>query len=1275
MDILEYIKTTSFARPSEKPQSTVQPSPTLEKRDDITPIESHLIPMSHPVARPTQVTSLSSHSSIPGPTSLLPNSPTKDIAYEAEKLVKKIELMKVYDAMKKNKLNARKCPHLQKILEENTAGFNQKEYLHAYLLSHDDSYGVKPLNLFFKMMQENENLKLATRDIWLDWLSQPTDPVYKSLLSQVIRITDPRSKESLLEWSVNTDSTKAHDIKAWIKKVLPDETFENLPKESEIASSMTSVPHHPINPRKRRRNRHQIGLPDEQKKRQKKPMPSAALPAFLPEDCKWSPSHGHQPAQETPELLPQNPEDPGSSTTSFTSEKIDNALNFISFSQTSPVTQVSQSVTEPAVLADTETNSQEIKPAQTLFARPSEKPKGTVQPSPTLEKRDDITPIESRLIPMRHPVAPPAQVTSLSSHSSIPGPTSLLPNSPTKDIAYGTEILMKKVYEAMKKNKLYAIKCPCHHLKKILQENTAGFSQEEYLKALLGHDIPDVVMRPFNLFFRSMWTNYDFSVTSRNLWLDWLSQPTDPVYKSLLSKVIRIKDPTSRKSVLEWSGNTNSTKARAIKVWIKKVLPDETFGNLSKKSEIAASMTSVPHHQINPRKRRRNRHQIGLPDEQKKHQKKSMLPVTLPAFLPEDYKWLPPHGHQPAKETPELLPQNPENPGSATTSFTSEKIDNILNSIPFSQTSPVTQVSQSVTEPLEKHDDITPIESRLIPMRHPVAPPAQVTSLSSHSSIPGPASLLPNSPTKDIAYGTEKLVDKIELLGKVYDAMKRNKIYAKDCPYWHLEKILKENTAGFSQEEYLKALLGHDIPDVVMRPFNLFFRLMWANFNMSLSDIWLDWLSQPTDPVYKSLLSKVIRIKDPTSRKSVLEWSGNTDSTKARAIKVWIKKVLPDETFGNLSKKSEIASSMTSVPHHPINPRKRPRNRHQIGLPDEQKKHQKKSMLPVALPAFLPTEPAIPVICITGFEEDRHSQVFPDIPAGHSVHDFLTVADAKTLPITLNDPHSGTGMGTRLPPYSLWQWQQNLIKVRQLSDGKIMTAAQNCTKVVDKLIEGSYSGVFTQADPAPASGLEYSSDIKIIYLNNNEYAALDGSTLTLTEQGINKYMQIPVVKKEGSVPCFNANFEEDKFKGTYIEVKQLKPTMQTLARQYGGWVLAVAALSPLVKLTGKKRTATLSDFKNYGHVCLIQYDGASLIIIDPQLTRQEDINECVKSDINNIYRFFDPKSPAKSAEFNNHITLTVVNSSVDMRRKSKTESLSDGGSTQASASTSLGPSL
>ena len=567
---------------------------------------------------------------------------------------------------------------------------------------------------------------------------------------------------------------------------------------------------------------------------------------------------------------------------------------------------------------------------------------------------------------------------------------------------------------------------------------------------------------------------------------------------------------------------------------------------------------------------------------------------------------------------------------------------------------------------------------------------------------------------------------------------------------------------------------------------------MQANYDFPVisRDIWLDWLSQPTDPVYKSLLSQVIRIKDPSSKKSLLEWSGNTDSTKAHDIKAWIKKVLPDEAFENLPKESEIAASMTSVPHHPINPRKRRRNRHQIGLRDEQKKHQKKSMLPVTLPAFLPDladtetnsqeiKPAQTLTISSSHRQDRfqcdftgcdkhyklkssltrHKKIHTnpekfrcDVPGCgkkslykmnlkrhrmkvHNISDFLPTLpisapasivaptsaeikipstpaivpvitqtespclierapatahpgkdsspplqspphEAKALPITLNDPLSETGMGTRqFPPYSLRQWQQNLIKVRQLPDGKIMTAAQNCTKVVDKLIEGSYSGVFTQADPAPVSGLEYSSDIKIIDLNNNKYAALDGSTLTLTEQGINKYMQIPVVKKEGSVPCFNANFEEDKFKGTYIEVKQLKPTMQTLARQYGGWVLAVAALSPLVKLTRKKRTATLSDFKNYGHVCLIQYDGASFIIIDPQLTRQEDINKCVESDINNVYRFFNPKSPAKSAEFNDHITLTVVNSSVDMRRKSKTESLSDGGSTQASASTSLGSPL
>ena len=133
----------------------------------------------------------------------------------------------------------------------------------------------------------------------------------------------------------------------------------------------------------------------------------------------------------------------------------------------------------------------------TSFARPSEKPKSTVQPSPILEKRDDITPIESRLIPMRHPVARPAQVTSLSSHSSIPGPASLLPKSPTKDIAYGTEKLMEKI-ERM--DKVYAKNYS--HLKKIIKENTVGFSQEEYLKALMGHDIPNVFFQPFNIFFR-----------------------------------------------------------------------------------------------------------------------------------------------------------------------------------------------------------------------------------------------------------------------------------------------------------------------------------------------------------------------------------------------------------------------------------------------------------------------------------------------------------------------------------------------------------------------------------------------------------------------------------------------------------------------------------------------------------------------------------------------------------------------------------------------------
>ena len=257
MDILEYIKGASFARPSEKPKGT----PTLEKRDGIKPIESRLIPMAHPVSRPAQVTSLCSPSSIPGPASLSPNSPTKDIAYETEKLIEKIKqigktyiekvyteikiekialMEKVFYAMKGNKLYARNCPshHLEKILKENTAGFNQEEYLKA-LLGHDIPYAVQPFNLFFQMMQANQNLRVVIRDLWLDWLSQPTDPGYKSLLSQVIRIKDPRSKKSLLEWSGNTNTPKARHIKAWIKKIIPNETFENLPEESDLSSPIS----------------------------------------------------------------------------------------------------------------------------------------------------------------------------------------------------------------------------------------------------------------------------------------------------------------------------------------------------------------------------------------------------------------------------------------------------------------------------------------------------------------------------------------------------------------------------------------------------------------------------------------------------------------------------------------------------------------------------------------------------------------------------------------------------------------------------------------------------------------------------------------------------------------------------------------------------------------------------------------------------------------------------------------------------------------------------
>ena len=120
-------------------------------------------------------------------------------------------------------------------------------------------------------------------------------------------------------------------------------------------------------------------------------------------------------------------------------------------------------------------------------------------------------------------------------------------------------------------------------------------------------------------------------------------------------------------------------------------------------------------------------------------------------------------------------------------------------------------------------------------------------------------------------------------------------------------------------------------------------------------------------------------------------------------------------------------------------------------------------------------------------------------------------------------PIRGQASGTRqFPPYFLRQWQQNLIKVRQLPDGEIMTATQNCTKVVEKLIEGSYSGRIYPGQFRSGIGTGISSDIEIIYLNNNnKYAALDGSTLAITEQGINKYMHIPQVnKKRVLLPVF-----------------------------------------------------------------------------------------------------------------------------------------------------------
>ena len=60
-----------------------------------------------------------------------------------------------------------------------------------------------------------------TIDLWLDWLSQPTNPVYKSLLSQVIRIKDPAVKNHYWNGQAILILIKHMILKPGFKKVFP----------------------------------------------------------------------------------------------------------------------------------------------------------------------------------------------------------------------------------------------------------------------------------------------------------------------------------------------------------------------------------------------------------------------------------------------------------------------------------------------------------------------------------------------------------------------------------------------------------------------------------------------------------------------------------------------------------------------------------------------------------------------------------------------------------------------------------------------------------------------------------------------------------------------------------------------------------------------------------------------------------------------------------------------------------------------------------------------
>ena len=696
MDISEYIEATSLARPSEKPKGTVKPLPTLEKRDDIKPIESRLIPMVHPVSRPAQVTSLFSPSSIPRPASL---SPT-------------------------------------------------------------------------------------------------------------------------------------------------DETLENLLKESEIASSMTSVPHHPINPRKRRRNHHQIGLPDEQKKRQKKPM--------SPEDYKWSLPHG--------QLLPQTPENPDSADILAPLSSRISATDLRKIRKRDKKTQraVLQYFNELTTLGFT--SHQIIR----IAARNG----GSRNLQAFLDEYPSLLKSGFSL----------DQIIRMASYAGG-----------SKNIA--TVIRYRKELELLELHPDEIVRMVSHNggsknLQSFITSREAliqsGFSPEQIFNLAAwpsGSNNIKAVVENFN-FLRTMDFTHDQIVRlaacpsgSLNIAYVKAHAKNFRKYKLTPALILGLRNKHQRLGI---QAIQQALQFRPMRPEVKKNL-DQFLQNLSQRPETEEKKQEIKSTHISPTEETLEEEKLELEEDFTQELDSWLKLWSEEEAIIEKHKTDLQAGQQRFGVFPAPTPSPPPTPQKS-----SEK--------------PKGTVQPLLT--LEK----------------------------------GPASLSPNSPAKDIAYETEKLIEKIKQIGKTYIekvyteikiekialmekvfyAMKKNKLYARKYLSHHLKKILKENTAGFNQEEYLKALLGHDIPDVV-RPFNLFFQLMQTNSNVSLMirDIWLDWLSQPTDPVYKSLLSQVIRITDPRNKKSLLEWSSNTDSTKARHIKAWIKKILPNETFENLPEESDLSSPIS----------------------------------------------------------------------------------------------------------------------------------------------------------------------------------------------------------------------------------------------------------------------------------------------------------------------------------------------------------------------------